>query len=55
MKPFAELIIGYANEGRSLHEFDPRARLVQWPLEPAGRRSMPRISSLARRMRAARA
>lgn len=35
VKPFAELIIGYANEGRSLHEFDPALSLVQWAAEPA--------------------
>lgn len=35
VKPVAELLIGYAAEGRSLHEHDPVLSLVQWAAEPA--------------------
>lgn len=34
VKPLAEVFIGYASEGRSLHEFDPALSLVQWAAEP---------------------
>jgi hypothetical protein len=35
VKPVAELLIGYAAEGRSLHEHDPVLSLVQWAAESA--------------------
>ncbi len=35
IKPLAELLIKYAQEGRSLHELDPALSLVQWAAEPA--------------------
>lgn len=35
VKPVAELLIGYASEGRSLHEHDPVLSLVQWAADPA--------------------
>ena len=35
VKPVAELLIGYASEGRLLHEHDPVLSLVQWAAEPA--------------------
>lgn len=35
VRPLAEIILGYAQDSRELHEHDPALSLVQWAAEPA--------------------